>query len=203
MTTSIRKDWKTALILVYATLAIVVDFYNFVMGTYREELDSLVLYFVLPLLLLLLLRRSPTRYGFRLGDWRKGLLYTLGGCLLMAPILWFVARGADFQQYYVPYWQRHGAWGTFLWAVQGLIGWEFLFRGLLLFALADICDDWAILLQAMLFTLAHLTKPQLETLSCIVGGSAFGWVAWRTKSFYYPFLIHLFVIYFTIWVAQL
>ena len=36
-------------------------------------------------------------------------------------------------------------------------------------------------------------KPEVETLSTIFGGFAFGWVAWRTKSFLYPFLIHWFI----------
>ncbi|HDQ35016.1 MAG TPA: CPBP family intramembrane metalloprotease, partial [Chloroflexi bacterium] len=141
-------------------------------------------------------------YGFQLGDWKRGLLLTVGGCLLMAPMLWFVARRPDFQQYYGRIWQTRGAWGTLWWAAQELFGWEFFFRGMLLFALADIAGEWAILLQAIPFTLAHLTKPQLETLSCIFGGTAFGWVAWQTGSFVYPFLIHLFVLFFTVWVSQ-
>ena len=197
---SIRRDWKTAVILVYVTLALVVDYYNNFLP--RKEWDSLLFYLALPLLLLALFRRSPRAYGFRLGDWKRGLGLTLGGWVLLAPILWLVASGADFRAYYTEYWSVHGALGTLAFVVQDLFGWEFFFRGLVLFTLADLMGgDWAILLQAIIFTLAHQGKPQLETLSCIVGGSAFGWVAWKTGSFYYPFLIHLFVTFFTIWVA--
>lgn len=197
-----KRNWQSAIILVYATVALVLDFYNNFLG--RKEWNSLLFYLVIPLLLLLVLRRSPAQYGFRLGNWQRGLLLTAGGCVLMAPVLWIVARRPDFQSYYTPFWSARGAWGTLLYAAEDLFGWEFFFRGVLLFTLADIAGgDWAILFQAMLFTLAHLTKPQAETLSCIVGGSAFGWVAWETKSFFYPFLIHLFVTCFTIWVAQL
>lgn len=196
-----KKNWQTAVILVYATVALVLDFYNDYLG--RKEWDSLMFFLLLPLLLLLILRRSPHAYGFRWGNWKRGLLLTVGGWALMAPILWGVARGADFQAYYTRFWSANGAWGTLLYVMQDLIGWEFFFRGFLLFALAEIAGDWAILLQAIIFTLAHLTKPPLETLSCIAGGSAFGWVAWETGSFLYPFLIHTFVTFFTIWVAQL
>jgi len=200
--TSLRQNWKTAAILVYATLALVLDYYNDVLP--RKEWDSLLFYLALPLLLLALLRRSPRDYGFRLGKWKRGLLLTVGGWLLMAPVLWVVAAGADFREYYTAYWSAHGAWGTLAFAFQDLFGWEFFFRGMILFALADLVGgDWAILLQTIIFTLAHQGKPQLETLSCIVGGSAFGWVGWTTGSFYYPFLIHLFVTFFTIWVAHL
>jgi Type II CAAX prenyl endopeptidase Rce1-like len=51
--------------------------------------------------------------------------------------------------------------------------------------------------HAVPFALAHLTKPPLETLSTIFGGMAFWWVAWRTRSFVYPFLIHLYIMLFT------
>jgi uncharacterized protein len=44
-------------------------------------------------------------------------------------------------------------------------------------------------------------KPELETLSTIFGGFAFGWVAYRTKSFLYAFLIHWFISTFIILVA--
>ena len=37
---------------------------------------------------------------------------------------------------------------------------------------------------------------------CIFGGSAFGYVAWRTRSFLYPFLIHRFLATFTVLVAS-
>jgi membrane protease YdiL (CAAX protease family) len=49
---------------------------------------------------------------------------------------------------------------------------------------------------------AHFGKPELEALSCIFGGSAFGYVAWRTRSFLYPFLIHWFLATFTILMAS-
>jgi membrane protease YdiL (CAAX protease family) len=51
------------------------------------------------------------------------------------------------------------------------------------------------------FALAHLGKPEVETLSTIFGGFLFGLVAWRSKSFLYAFLIHWFVATFTIYVA--
>jgi hypothetical protein len=79
-----------------------------------------------------------------------------------------------------------------------LFGWEFLFRGFLIFALYPVCGPYAILLQAVPFTIAHFGKPQLETLSCIFGGSLFGYVAWRTRSFLYPFLIHWYLATVTI-----
>jgi membrane protease YdiL (CAAX protease family) len=48
----------------------------------------------------------------------------------------------------------------------------------------------AVVLQAVPFAMAHLGKPELETMTTVLGGMGFGWIAWRTDSFLYPFLIH-------------
>jgi membrane protease YdiL (CAAX protease family) len=88
-------------------------------------------------------------------------------------------------------------WTTFL----DLIGWEFFFRGWILFVYARKFGPEALWLQAVPFALAHIGKPEVETLSTIFGGFAFGWVAWRTKSFVWPFLIHWFIATFIILVA--
>jgi membrane protease YdiL (CAAX protease family) len=102
--------------------------------------------------------------------------------------MYLISRIGAFRDYYAPY----ALFGlpipllTFL----DLFGWEFLFRGFLLFALVEICGPYAILLQAVPFTIAHIGKPAIETYSCIIGGTLFGLVAYRTKSFIYPFLIH-------------
>jgi membrane protease YdiL (CAAX protease family) len=52
------------------------------------------------------------------------------------------------------------------------------------------------------FALMHLTKPEIETLSTIFGGFIFGWIAYRTKSFLYPFLIHWAMLTFVVLVAR-
>jgi membrane protease YdiL (CAAX protease family) len=81
-----------------------------------------------------------------------------------------------------------------------MLGWEYLFRGWILFTYGKKYGPDAIWLQAVPFALAHLTKPGIETISTIFGGFAFGWIAWRTKSFLYPFLIHWFI---SIWIIHL
>ena len=59
----------------------------------------------------------------------------------------------------------------------------------------------AIWLQAVPFAFMHLNKPEVETLSTIFGGAGFGFIAWRTRSFLYPFLIHWFIASFTMLIA--
>ncbi len=193
-----KPAWQNAFIFSYATIALVLDEYRTIFSS--EEMDAFIFYLLIPLLLLF--RCSLKKHGVAIGNWKRGLLLTVGGWTLMAPILWFVARQPDFRAYYTYIWQDyHGFPGIIWWAMKDLIGWEFFFRGFLLFAFAEIAGPWAILLQAILFTFGHIGKPELETLSCIFGGSAFGWVAWETRSFFYPFLIRLFIGVFTVWVA--
>ncbi len=76
-----------------------------------------------------------------------------------------------------------------------------MFRGWILFAYLQRYGDDALWLQAVPFALAHLAKPQVETLTTIFGGFLFGWVAWRTRSFLYPFLIHWYIFTLVVWLS--
>ena len=151
--------------------------------------------------ILTLFRDSPARYGFQWGDWRAGIALTAAGCGVLALTMWFVARTPAFRAFYAPQASSSGLPLPLKTALD-LVGWEFIFRGFLLFALYPVCGPLAIVLQAIPFTIAHFGKPEIETLSCIFGGSALGYVAWRTRSFVYPFLIHWFLTTFTILVAS-
>jgi uncharacterized protein len=207
----LQLDWKIAVLVVVSTLVLMVDSYHAELAPWTKWLpwwnatglstkiiDRLILYFVIPMLItLLVFRQKPGEYGFKLGDWKAGILITLGGIVLIAPVLWLVSHGdKSMQDYYKPF-LRGLPWNTLL----DLFGWEFFFRGWLIFGFARKFGPEAIWLQAVPFALAHIGKPEIETLSTIFGDFAFGWVAWRTKSFIYPFLIHWFVGTFTIIVA--
>jgi len=201
--TSLHFDWKVVTITIVSTLLLMVDYYHRLTPeawgiAQWKAVDRTVLYLVIPLLItLFIFREDPRRYGFTLGDWRAGLLITILAIILIAPVLWFVSSGdSGMQDYYKS--QVSGLpWNTFL----DLLGWEFFFRGWILFGYARKFGTEALWLQAVPFALAHIGKPEVEALSTIFGGFAFGWVAWRTKSFVYPLLIHWFVASFTILVA--
>jgi membrane protease YdiL (CAAX protease family) len=189
-------DWKIVTITIASTLLLMVDYYHPLTPYYY--LDRVILYLLIPLLIILVFfRENPREYGLSLGDWKTGLLLTAFGVLLMTPIIYSLGRGdASMQEYYKPY-TRGLPWTTFL----DLIGWEFLFRGWILFGYARKFGHNALWLQAVPFALMHIGKPEVETLSTIFGGFAFGWVAYRTNSFIWPFLIHWFIATFIIFVA--
>lgn len=188
-------DWKIVLVTIVSTLLLMVDAYHHL--TPNKAYDRLILYLLVPLAIILLaFRENPSGYGFGFGDWKIGLMLTSISIILTGPVLWLVARSGAMTDYYRS--QVSGLpWNTFL----DLFGWEFFFRGFILFAYARKLGANALWLQAVPFALAHIGKPEIEAFSTIFGGFAFGWIAYRTRSFLYPFLIHWFVASFTIVVA--
>ncbi|HVF24952.1 MAG TPA: CPBP family intramembrane glutamic endopeptidase [Anaerolineales bacterium] len=189
-------DWKVVTITIVSTLLLMVDYYHRL--TAYKYWDRVILYLVIPLLIILFIfRENPKEFGFSLGDWKAGLLITASGIFLMAPIIYYLGHGNEsMKSYYEPF-VNGLPWTTFL----DLIGWEFLFRGWILFGYARTFGPESLWLQAVPFALMHNGKPEVETLSTIFGGFAFGWVAYRTKSFVWPFLIHWFIATFIIIVA--
>jgi uncharacterized protein len=189
-------DWKIVTVTIVSTLLLMVDHYHKL--TAFKYWDRVILYLVIPLLVIFLLfRENPREYGFSFGDWKLGLTYTALGILLMAPVIHYLGSGDESMKTYYERFMPGLPWTTFL----DLIGWEFFFRGWILFAYARKFGHDAMWLQAVPFALAHIGKPEVETLSTIFGGFAFGWVAYRTKSFVWPFLIHWFISTFIIIVA--
>lgn len=189
-------DWKLVTATIVSTLLLMVDYYHTI--TPYKYVDRLILYLIIPFLIILILfRENPKEYGFSLGDWKLGLTYTVLGILFMAPVIYLLGSGNASMKLFYQHFLPGLPWTTFL----DLIGWEFIFRGWLLFVYARKMGHNVLWLQAVPFAMAHMGKPEIETLSTIFGGFAFGWVAYRTKSFVWPFLIHWFIATFVIIVA--
>jgi membrane protease YdiL (CAAX protease family) len=198
-----------------ATIVVVSSTLLLVLGYYRDSLPSLpaapvdgsslasVLYYLLiPLFIVGVVFGEPASdYGFRAGDWRQGLKSTAIVILLAAPILYGAAHTETMTRYYAGAVKQTPPQIIARAAIE-LFGWEFLFRGFLLFGLLRVLGPMAVVIQAVPFALAHLSKPEIETLSTIFGGTLFGWIAWRSRSFFYAFLVHWFVMSFVILVAQ-
>ena len=190
-------DRDIVVISIVSTLLLTMDRYHNFTGF--KAVDRVFIYLVTPLLIILFVSRgSPREYGFRLGDWKAGLALTGLIVLIAIPVLWYMTRG---DEHMLKYYSRQMTPTLPLITFLDLIGWEFFFRGWILFGYARKFGDHALWLQAVPFALAHLGKPEVETLSTIFGGFLFGLVAWRTRSFLYPFLIHWFISTFTIFVA--
>ena len=189
-------EWKIVIITIVSTLLLMVDYYHRL--TQFKYWDRVILYLIVPLIIIVFVfRENPKEFGFGPGDWKAGLIITAIGILFMAPVIYYLGSGDESMKlYYQPH-VNALPWTTFL----DLIGWEFLFRGWILFGYARKFGPESLWLQAVPFALMHNGKPEVETLSTIFGGFAFGWIAYRTKSFIWPFIIHWFIATFIIIVA--
>ncbi|MBN1852721.1 MAG: CPBP family intramembrane metalloprotease [Pirellulales bacterium] len=71
------------------------------------------------------------------------------------------------------------------------MGWEFHFRGFLLFGLRDrLAPANALFVQVLASTLLHVGKPATETFAAILGGILWALVAYRTRSLVSGLLQH-------------
>lgn len=210
----LRLPWKPAVVIILSTLLLMLDWYydisivlDLPVETTAERLRNLALYrllsyLIVPLgVIVFVFREKPAAYGFKLGDWRTGLKWTLIVWAVATPILYVAGRTPAMVSYYARYEQPVG-WMLLVTAMD-LFGWEFLFRGFILYALYRVAGPSAVILQAVPFAFAHLSKPVVETLSTIFGGTLFGWVAWKADSFLYAFLIHWYIMSFVVVVASL
>jgi uncharacterized protein len=189
ITVFFTKYKSEVIVFSFATLFLTLAKYHPV-GNYW--FSSFIYYFLLPVLVTAIsLRRNPLDFGLRIGNIKFWGTFVLLTCLILAPILLIGSRFSAFQKYYdvnnfnlIRY-----SFETIIY----LLGWEYIFRGFLLFGLKDRFDEGSILVQMVPFVLLHFGKPELETYSTILTGILFGYICYRGNSFWPAFLIHLFI----------
>jgi hypothetical protein len=155
--------------------------------------ERLVLFGLVPLAVVLLgFRDRPSRYGLTLGDWRWGIVLMLAGCAIMTPIVLWFATLPDARAYYAA-----GAAPipeVILTSALDLTAAEFAFRGFLAMVLLRTIGPLGVLVAVLPFVFAHLGKPGLELFSTLLGGMAYGWLAWRTSSIVWGAIAHVYIL---------
>jgi uncharacterized protein len=196
--TNLRGVWKPVSVVLISICLVIPPYHNYFGQTY---IDSLVLYLMIPLAYIFFVLRDPiTDYGLTLGDWRSGLRW-LAAALPFVPLMMIIGMGnPNLRSFYEPYYSD--GVGKFIKIGLEMVGWEFIFRGFLLFALYRLIGPFAIVIQAIPFTIRHIGKPEIELWSCMFGGSLLGYIAIRTRSFFYPFLIHWYLTSITVLLAH-
>ncbi len=188
-----ESNLRAAIILISSTLLLIIRYHHTILGD--ETISSFVFYCLIPLgIIIFVLREDPRDFGLRAGNWRKGALFSLLGIALMGVVIVGLAQVTEFQQYYALAAFREPdsrdlaelalRMGVYMFS------WEFMFRGFLLFGLWERLGPLAIWIQAVPFAIMHLGKPELETLSTIFGGAAFGYVDLESRSVLPSVLIH-------------
>ena len=153
--------------------------------------DGVLFYVLIPLLTIVALRQTPLRWGLGLGRWRETLGLTAAAGAGTALLLVVATRMPVFRQYYAHYGPQGALWPWLGFFVVDMWAWEFFFRSFMLFGLEPAMGELAIYVQMIPFAIAHLGKPQIETLSSIAGGIAIGYIVRRCRSFWPAFALHL------------
>ncbi len=159
--------------------------------------------FVMLMLIPQLVLRATTRLkkddsiptlGWGLGDWRLGVPAVAIFYGVMLPILCVVVWTSDFQGKYPLYEDADRSVAMFVGyeAAYALyfIAWEYFFRGFMTFSLEKTLGIWTVFVQMLPFVVMHFGKPDLEAMSAVFGGIALGYLALRTRSFWYGVFIH-------------
>lgn len=207
-------DRQTTFVLVFASVAVVLQFIVGDRGLFRTHLAFAVpeywrglaawgwwfgmqglLGFVLPVAgLFLFFSGSASDYGLGLGRWRLASVVAGAYLVLVALGTWVLSDGTAFQDQYPHYSPATRNW-TFFLIYEALflfywLGWEYLWRGFLIFGTRHTLGLYAIFVQALPFAALHVSKPWPEALLSIAGGIGLGALVWRCRSFWIAVPIH-------------
>ena len=156
---------------------------------------SIVLRVLVPAaLIVFVLHERPRDFGFRLrGQWPQLRPYLIAFGV-MIPVLFLVSGLGSFQAKYPLY---DGAvlggwhfWGYHLFYGLQFLGLEAFFRGYLLFGLYPRLGNHAIAVMMIPYVMVHFGKPVPETFSAIVAGFVLGYLALKSKSFLWGWMLH-------------
>ena len=162
-------------------------------GLRAVALERLVLFGIVPLVMVLVaFRDRPSRYGWTLGDGRAGALLIVASCVVMTPIVVWFAALPDVQAYYAV--SAAPLSEVVITNALELTAAESLFRGFLMFTLVRAIGPIGVLIAVMPFAFDHVGKPALELLSTPLGGLAYGWLAWRTRSIVWGSIAHVYIL---------
>ena len=209
-----RVDRQAAVVLLFAALSVILQMQFGDKGFFRREvaplltdnptgLDAWVWWFGFQGIVGFLVPIAILRWGFRntwsemglgAGDWQLAL--KIAGLYLPLVIVgtWFLSDSAAFQENYPHYAPASRDWGIFFiyeaFFLLYWVGWEYLWRGFVLFGTARAFGVMAIFVQTVPFAILHYEKPFPEAMLSIVGGVALGALVWRTRSFWIAVPIH-------------
>lgn len=178
------------IILIYSIIALAVSYFFRIVDYY---VDAIVLFFVIPIIILILSKERIKDYGMDLGDIQKSITYAVLFSILSIIIVSIAVDKIPALKLY--YQQYRISLEFIIKIVLYMIAWEFLFRGFLLFGLGKRFGFVAAnCIQTFLFFLAHIGKPYLEVISTLFTGLLFGYITIRTKSVWPMIAIHLSII---------
>jgi membrane protease YdiL (CAAX protease family) len=185
----IRRNYSELVVIGAAILFLTIKKYHTIESVW---LSSLLFLGVLPLLIIVIfLRKNPIRFGLQFGNIKVWCFHVLITILIGLPVLYFASNYQPLREFYTV--SQLNPMKHMYETVVYMLGWEFIFRGFLLFGLKEKLKETSILVQMVPFVIVHFGKPEVETISTILMGIYLGYVAYRGNSFWPAFIIHVFI----------
>ncbi len=199
-------DFEVLFIICYATLALLFSiFVPFTAVVFKQEylLERIIvlglIFWATPAIPFFLFKNRLKDYGISLGIpriWSKDLLFFSG---IMLVVLIIAFKFTHLRHFYPLYYKFTAGFGNILiYQLAQLFhvsGWEFFFRGFMLFGLAKKIDGrLSVLIQTVPFALMHFGKSPIEAGGSLVAGIFLGIMALRGKSFLPCAILHYLVI---------
>lgn len=178
-----------------------VDYYSII----YHNCMSFVLFFCFGMFFVkFVMKKNLKDYGLGLGNVKLGGWLILLGTIVVPIIAFTVLLNPEMISYYPlvdlhannTWWQWVLYFGSY---VLYYIGWEFLFRGIMLFGTKERFGILgAILVTTLISALIHTSiagfgKPMIETLSAIFAGIIFAYITNKTNSIYYSLYMHILI----------
>lgn len=157
--------------------------------------DGILMFVISALSVKFVLKGKLKDYGFTLGDKKFGFISFFIFFAVMIPVVWIVSASQNFANTY-PQGGSELKSNLNLFLLYELcvmvymLGWEFLWRGYMLFGLKTKFGYYAIFVQMIPFFILHRGKPELELFASIFAGVILGIQAIRSNSFFYCWLLH-------------
>lgn len=204
-----RLDFKTVFILISSAVITFVSiafgspsFYYDHFGTdkllsriYWFLADGFIMFAIPAVLIRFVLKEKLSDYGFRLGDVRFGVITSILFLAVMTVVVVIISGTKDFMNAYPQGGKKAGeSLGMFavyeLCILIYMLGWEFFWRGYMLFGLKPRFGYYSVFIQMIPFFILHKGKPELELFASIFAGIILGLQALRSGSFIYCWILH-------------
>ncbi len=202
-------DFKTVYIFISVAIIIFLSltvaspaFYYDYFG--RNRLNSRIYWFLVDgsfmflipaLSIKLIFKRKLSEFGFSLGDMKFGLITSAVFFAFMFVTVWIVSASLEFTIAYPQGGAELKSNMQLLFFYEFciliyMLGWEFLWRGYMLFGLKEKLGYYTIFIQMIPFFILHKGKPEIELFASIIAGIILGIQALRSKSFVYSWILH-------------
>lgn len=168
---------------------------NSLMGRLYWVAWGLIGYLIVPMMIILIVfRESPSRYGFRVHFSKRSLLLYGAVLLVMLPVLFVASQQPSFfNRYPIAKDLGHDGWKIATWELARSVRFlalEFFYRGFLLFSLEAKLGLNAIAVATLPYGLVHYGKPFPEAMGAVLAGAILGLFALRTRSIAGGALLH-------------